>query len=101
MYLSPRKHGLDPRQVVVRRPRRKRTRYRFNWPVMVLLPLVIFATAWFLQNVAPVRWADLMRTWRIHDTDRFSRLMVLGIALCGVAMVWRILRKGKDPEGDE
>ncbi len=100
MYLSPRKHGFDPRQMVVLRPRKRRVRYRFNWVLVVLLPMVILATAWFLRSVEPVRWADLMRTWRIHDTDRFGRAMVWGIVLCSAAVIWRIVRGNKKEDKD-
>jgi hypothetical protein len=101
MYLGPRQHGVDPRQAVVRRPRRKQPRHRFRWELVGML-LVVMGAAWFLRNAEPVvTWRELCRSWAIHDVDAFSRLGVLGIALCGAAMIWRILRKGKDPEGDE
>jgi hypothetical protein len=69
---------------------------RFRWE-LVLVPLAILGTAWFLNGIEELafNWGDLMKALKVNNVERYSRLAVLALTLITVCAIWRVL---KDPE---
>ena len=83
----PQRNPRPRRIVVVRRRARK---FRSWW---ILIPLILCVGVWFMQNIKPAAsWNDVMDFLNVHDRERYSQCAILGVVLCGIAGVARILR---------
>ena len=97
MRQMPRNHSyFDPRFRMpqygqVPRPRRWRFRWGIVWVVLVLL-----ACVWLLNGVdVAFDWEDLLHWLNVRNTERYTRLCVLGIsATCAVA-IYRVVRNAR------
>jgi hypothetical protein len=79
--------------------RRRRTRIK-GWILGVPLLLAVFF--WLYRSVdVAVSWEDIMDRLGVRDRERYTRLAILGITICCLCAIARVLRRPGDQNEDE
>ena len=82
-------------RIVMIRPRKK---WQFRWQFL-LIPLALITAVWFLGRIDPaITWDEVMDALGVRNRERYTQLAVMGIALIGVATIWRIIRGSRNEE---
>lgn len=90
MARVPNNRRIDPRRIVVVRPRRRRPRFRWEW---LLLPGACVAAVSFLGRVrAAFSFGDVMDALHVRNREQYAMLAVMGLGLIAVVAVARVLR---------
>lgn len=85
---------------IIVRPRRRRRRRGFRWS-LVIVPGVILLLIWMASGIeVGFSWDELLDDWGVVNKGRFTRLAVLGVVICGIVAVLRVLR-GPGQDEDE
>lgn len=97
MTRLPQRNNQQFQQPMVVRPRRKKPKWRFRWEILWIMLAIVFGT-WLLSGIEPAAtWEDIMDdALNVRDTDRYSRLAILGVLACGICAIVRVLRPKKD-----
>jgi len=92
MTRLPQRNNQQFQQPIVVRPRRSKPTWRFRWEILWVL-LAILLGLWLLSGVEPAgTFEDIMYALNVRNTDRYSRLAIIGILACGICAIVRVLR---------
>jgi len=73
-------------------PEKKR---RFRW-ILIWLPAVIGLLYWIGSSISPSgSWEELMDVLGIRNRERYGQLAILGVLICCVCGIARVLRRNK------
>lgn len=96
MNQTPSQYDPRQQQVPVDPPQKQRRKRRFNWSI-VLIPIVVLSIYWIVSKIKPAgSWQDFMDYIDIENQQRFTMVAVLGIVVCCICAVARVLRDHKD-----
>ncbi len=91
----PNNFGNQQRPVIVRPPRRRRRR-RFRWG-LILVPAALLTAMWLASHITiGFSWDDLLHSWGIKNTDRFTNLAALAVVITAIVAIARVLHKDKE-----
>lgn len=69
------------------RPQSRPPRWRFRWGIVGAIGAVVLA-AWVSNHLKiSVTWTDVTGFLNVQDCERYSELVVLGLAIVGVLLV--------------
>jgi len=73
----------------------KREKGEFRWPIIWVIAALLLA-AWLASGVRPaITWNGVMDVLRVKNRERYTQFAVLGVAICTVLGIARVLRAAK------
>lgn len=71
-------------------------RFRWQWALVVVVCLIV---AWVVSTVRPASsWDGVMNAMNVHHKAEYTQMMVLGLAICAILGIWRVLRRNDEDE---
>ena len=75
-------------------PQPRPPRWRFRWEIVAVI-LALMVGLWFVRGIEPsFEWTEVMQVLRVRggERERYTQLAVLGLALIGGVLMYRIFR---------
>lgn len=80
-------------------PPTPRRRKRFRWGLFVGFPVLLAVLAWIFNNLeSAFDWDDLLSQLHVVHKMRFTKLMALGVVICCICVIARVIRRQEDDE---